>query len=77
MVGRYDGLRRRSDWEGRWGREECDKIICNEAPVSVRYGELSWTGGSSIDDRRYMDIKGSQAFCSGVEQAVSRKDYKI
>jgi len=74
VGGRNDDRGRISDREGRWGREKCDKVVCNEAPVCMRYGELSWTGGSTIDYRGYMDIKGSQAFCPRVEQAVGRQD---
>jgi hypothetical protein len=64
----------RSDGEGRRRREEGDKVVCDEALVSVRDGELSWAGGGTVDDSRDMDIKGSQALSSGVEEAVSRQD---
>jgi len=66
----------RSDGESGGGREEGNKVVCDEALVSVRDGELSWAGGGTVDDSRDMDIESGQALGSGVEEAVSRQDYK-
>jgi len=74
VGGRCDDGWGRTGWESRRRREEGDKVVCDETLVSVRYGELAWAGCGTVDDCRYMDIKGSQALCSRVEQAVSRQD---
>jgi hypothetical protein len=74
-VGRgSDDLGGRSSGEGRRGREESNEVVGDEAPVSVRDGELSWAGSSTVDDCGDMDIESSQALGSGVEEAVGRQD---
>jgi len=74
VSGRSDDLWRRSSWESRWGREEGDEVVGDEAPVGVRDGELSWAGGSTIDDSRDVDVECGEALSTGVEEAVSRQD---
>jgi len=41
VGGRSDGGGGRTGWESRRRREEGDKVVCDEALVSVRYGELA------------------------------------
>lgn len=72
VSGGSDDLWRRSSWESRWGGEEGYEVVGDEAPVSVRDGELSWAGGSTIDDSRDMDVECGEALSTGVEEAVCR-----
>ena len=76
MSGRHDNRGRRSKREGRWRRKECDEIVCYETPVGMRDGELAWARGGPVDNCGYVDIKGSEALCSRIEQTVGRKDLK-
>jgi hypothetical protein len=64
----------RSYGESGGGREEGDKVVCDEVLVGVRDGELSWAGSGTVDDSRDMDIESGQALGSEVEEAVSRQD---
>jgi len=65
---------RSSSGESRWGREEGNKVVCDEAPVGVRDGELAGTGSGTIDYSGDMDIESCKTLSSGVEQAVCRED---
>jgi hypothetical protein len=60
--------------ESRWGGEESNEIVCDEVPVGVGDGELSWAGGGGIDDSGEVDVECGETLGTGNEEAVSGED---